>query len=117
MPDTSPPRTPPTPAVSAEAAWEARVEGLPPMLHKWVRDLRPRPRRESLHALILKICDVREWTTSEELARFLDMHQSSLVQRHLSALVNAGLLELKYPDNPRDLRQAYRTRPEAAPYM
>ena len=111
------PRTPPTPAVSPEQAWEARVKGLPPILHKWVRDLGPRPRRESLHALILKICSVRGWTASEELARLLDMHQSSLVQRQLSALVEAGLLELKYPDNPRDLRQAYRTRPEAAPYM
>ena len=106
-------RTPAPPAVSPEQAWEARVKGLPPILHTWVRDLGPRPRRDSLHALILRICRLREWTTSEELARFLEMHQSSLVQRHLSALVEAGLLELKYPDNPRDLRQAYRTRPEA----
>ena len=111
---TPPPHPRPTPAVSPKKAWEARVKGLPPTLHKWVRDLGERPRRKSLHALILRICHLREWTTSEELARFLNMHQSSLVQRHLSALVEAGLLELKYPDNPRHQRQAYRTRPEAA---
>ena len=104
-------------AIPGPVDWETRLKGLPPILHKWVRDLGPRPRRESLHALILKICSLREWTTSEDLARFLDMHQSSLVQRHLSALVEAGLLELKYPDKPRHHRQAYRTRPEAAPYM
>ena len=46
------------------------------------------------------------------------MHQPSLVQRHLSGLVKAGLLKLKYPDFPRDPRQAYQTRPEAAaPYL
>lgn len=106
----APETDPPAPAaVSRPVDWKTRLKGLPPILHKWVRDLGPRPRRESLHALILKICSLREWTTSEDLARFLDMHQSNLVQRHLSALVEAGLLELKYPDNPRHQRQAYRT--------
>ncbi len=95
--------------------WETRLEGLPPILHRWVRELGPQPRRESLHALILKICSLREETTSEELARFLDMHQPSLVYRHLRTLVDAGLLELKYPDQPNHPRQAYRTRPEAEP--
>ena len=138
-PPKEPPQEPPTPdapethgptpgapetdprapaAIPGPVDWETRLKGLPPVLHKWVRDLGPRPRRASLHALILRICSLREWTTSEDLARFLDMHQSSLVQRHLSALVEAGLLELKYPDNPRHQRQAYRTCPEAAaPYM
>ena len=129
-PDTPTPETPapstPTPknrpraaaAVPRQVDWEKRLKGLPPILHKWVRDLPKRPRRASLRALILNICNHREWTTSEELARFLDMHRSSLVQRHLSELVEAGLLELKYPDFPRNPGQAYRTRPEAAaPYM
>ena len=138
-PPKEPPRKPPTPdapetegptsgapetdppapaAVPRPVDWDTRLKGLPPVLHKWVRDLPARPRRGSLHALVLKICSLREWTTSEDLARFLDMHQPSLVQRHLSELVEAGLLELKYPDNPRHQRQAYRTRPEAAaPHM
>lgn len=111
-------RPPATAAVPRPVDWETRLQGLPDILHKWVRDLPKRPRRASLHALILNICNQREWTTSEEMARYLDMHRSSLVQRHLSELVEAGLLELKYPDFPRNPGQAYRTRPEAAaPYM
>ena len=94
--------------------WETRLKGLPPILHQWVRELGPQPRRDTLHALILKICSLREWTTSDDLARFLDMHKPSLVYRHLRPLVDAGILELKYPEQPNHPRQAYRTRPEAA---
>lgn len=114
-PGTKPPASA---AVPSPVDWEARLKGLPPVLHKWVRDLGPQPRRDTLRALILQICSLREWTTSEDLARFLDMHKPSLVYRHLRPHVDAGLLELKYPDQPNHPRQAYRTRPEAAaPYM
>lgn len=120
-PDTAPPDTdPPEPDPPPETPpidWDARLEGLPPILHKWVRDLGKRPRRDSLHALILKICSVREWTTSEDLARFLGMHQHSLVARHLSDLVDAGLLKLKHPERPKHPRQAYRSTPKAAAHM
>ena len=112
-PDSPETHVPAPAAIPRQVDWEARLKGLPPILHKWVRDLGERPRRESLHALILKICSLREWTSSEELARYLDMHQPSLVQRHLSGMVEAGLLELQFPDRPSTPRQAYRTRPEA----
>ncbi len=117
--DRSPPETPGTnppasAAIPRPVDWEARLKGLPPILHRWVRELGPQPRRDTVHALILQICSLREWTTSEELARFLDMHKPSLVYRHLRPLVDAGSLELKYPDQPNHPRQAYRTHPEAA---
>ena len=102
------------PATPRPVDWEARLKGLPPVLHRWVRELGPRPRRNTLRALILQICNLREWTTSEELARFLDMHKPSLVYRHLRPLVDTGALALKYPEEPNHPRQAYRTRPEAA---
>ena len=114
-PPDAPETDPPEPAAVPRAVdWETRLKGLPPVLHKWVRELGPRPRRDTLRALILKICSLREWTTSEDLARFLDMHKPSLVYRHLRPYVDAGLLELKHPDEPNHPRQAYRTRPEAA---
>ncbi|MCY3747131.1 MAG: hypothetical protein OXH05_12960 [Acidobacteria bacterium] len=117
-PDTRETDPPASAATPRPVDWEARLKGLPPVLHQWVRELGPQPRRDTLHALILKICSLREWTTSEDLARFLDMHKASLVYRHLRPLVDAGLLELKHPDQPNHPRQAYRTRPEAAaPHM
>ena len=41
---------------------------------------------------------------------WFSMHQRSLVHRHLGPMVDAGLLELQFPDSPRSPRQAYRTR-------
>ena len=117
--DPSPPDAPGTHPPESDATprpvdWDTRLKGLPPVLHQWVRELGPQPRRDTLRALILKTCSLREWTTSEDLARFLDMHKPSLVYRHLRVHVDAGLLELKHPERPNHPRQAYRTRPEAA---
>lgn len=109
-PETPPPPAPPTPALSPEAAREARLEGLPAFLHPRVDALGQRTPRDVLHPLILDICRFREWSTPAELARWLDMHQDSLVQRHLKPLVDAGLLELRYPERPNHRHQAYRTR-------
>ena len=117
--DPPPPHTlgthpPGSAATPRPVDWEARLKGLPPVLHRWVRELGQRPRRDTLRALVLQICNLREWTTSEELARFLDMHKPSLVYRHLRPLMDTGALALKYPEEPNHPRQAYRTRPEAA---
>ena len=95
---------------SPEAALEARLEGLPKVLRPRIRALRQRTRRDVLHPLILDICHFRDWTTAADLARWLQMHQGSLVQRHLNPLVEADLLELKRPDHPSSPVQAYRTR-------
>ena len=92
-----------------------RFAGLPEILVPWVKGLKPRPRRESLRALILEICGKREWTTPAELARWLSMHQRSLTKRHLRPMTKEGLLELRYPDRRSSPRQAYRARRRGAP--
>ena len=38
------------------------------------------------------------------------MHRGMLVHRHLRPMLEAGVLELKYPDRPSSPRQAYRAR-------
>ena len=107
----TPPLSEPAPAIPSEADLEARLEGVPAVLLPQVRAavLKGRSPRDVLHPLILEICYRREWTTAKQLARWLDMHQASLTERHLGPLVREGLLELKYPDRPNSPRQAYRT--------
>ena len=107
----TPPPSEPTPAIPSEADLEARLEGVPTVLLPQVRAavLKGRSPRNVLHPLILEICYRRDWTTAKQLARWLDMHQASLTERHLGPLVRAGLLELKYPDRPNSPQQAYRT--------
>ncbi len=115
-PDPSPP-TPaphpsePAPAIPSEADLEARLEGVPEVLLPQVRAavIKGRSPRDVLHPLILEICYRRDWSTPKQLARWLDMHRSSLTERHLGPLVRDGLLELRYPDRPSSPRQAYRT--------
>ena len=94
---------------------EERLKGLPKVLHRPVLALGERPLREVLYPLILDICRMREWTTAKQLARWFSMHRRSLVNRHLGPMVDAGLLELQFPDSPRSPRQAYRTSPEKWP--
>lgn len=110
-PTPAPPPSEPAPAIPSEADLEARLEGVPDVLLPQVRAavLKGRSPRDVLHPLILEICYRRDWTTAKQLARWLDMHQASLTERHLGPLVRDGLLELKYPDRPSSPRQAYRT--------
>ena len=89
---------------------EDRLKGLPRVLHRPVLALGDRPSREVLYPLIMDICRLRDWTTAKQLARWFSMHRRSLVNRHLGPMVDAGLLELQFPDSPRSPRQAYRTR-------
>ena len=107
----TPPPSDPAPAIPSEADLEARLEGVPAVLVPQVRAavLKGRSPRNVLHPLILEICYRRDWTTAKQLARWLDMHQPSLTERHLGPLVREGLLELKYPDRPSSPQQAYRT--------
>ena len=107
----APPSSEPTPAIPSEADLKARLEGVPDALLPQVRAavIKGRSPRDVLHPLILEICYRRDWTTAKQLARWLDMHQASLTERHLGPLVRAGLLELKYPDRPSSPQQAYRT--------
>ena len=89
---------------------EDRLKGLPKVLHRPVLALGDRPSREVLYPLIMDICRLRKWTTAKQLARWFSMHRRSLVSRHLGPMVDAGLLELQFPDSPRSPRQAYGTR-------
>lgn len=107
----APPPSEPAPAIPSEADLEARLEGVPAVLLPQVRAavVKGRSPRDVLHPLILEICYRRDWTTAKQLARWLDMHQRSLTERHLGPLVRAGRLELKYPERPSSPGQAYRT--------
>ena len=109
-------RAPPTaPKPVPEDSPEDRLKGLPEVLHPRVLALGDRPLREVLYALILDICRLREWTTAKELARWFSMHRRSLVNRHLGPMVDAGLLELRFPNSPRSPQQAYRARRAETP--
>ena len=99
----------PAPTVPSKADLEARLEGLPAVLHEQVLANEGRTPPDILRPLILDICLRRDWSTSRQLARWLGMHGPSLAERHLGPLVRDGLLELKVPDRPSSPRQAYRT--------
>ena len=106
----SPPPSAAAPAPALEVDWERRLKGLPKVLHPPVKALSERPGSEILQPLIFDICRLREWTTAGQLARWLSMHRGMLVHRHLRPMLEAGVLELKYPDRPSSPRQAYRAR-------
>ena len=80
-----------------------------------MKTLSQRPGRDILQPLIFDICRVREWTTAGELAGWLSVHRGMLVHRHLRPLLEAGVLELEYPDRPNSRHQAYRARRMEAP--
>ena len=102
----------PAPAAPAASATPKKdhLKGLPNVFIPRVKALRERPRRDVLWPLIFDICGWREWTTPAELARWLSMHQPSLVKRHLRPMTKRGLLELRYPERRSSPRQAYRAR-------
>ena len=83
---------------------------LPANVRSMINRLGSRPRKERLRAAIKALCAAREWTTSEEIARFLRFSQRNLGSRHLSPMVEAGQLERRYPDSPNHPAQAYRAR-------
>ena len=86
-------------------------DGLPREFIPQARAARIRPpEAEPLQILILEICRRRDWTTPKQLAGWFDMHRRSLSNRHIRPLVEAGLLERKFPDSPNSPKQAYRTR-------
>ena len=89
--------------------------GVPEVFIRSAAAVGPRPHPESLRALILDICRHRDWTTPAELARWFDMHRRSLANRYLRPLLEAGLLERRFPDSPNTPKQAYRTRREDLP--
>ena len=81
---------------------------LPADVQNAIKHLGTRPRKARLRAVIEAICAAREWTTSGEIARFLNFSQRKLGSRHLMPMVEAGKLMRRYPDNPTHPEQAYR---------
>ena len=94
---------------------EARFRDLPKVFIPQAKAVGARPHPESFRALILDICLHREWTTPAQLARWFGKHRRGLASRHLRPLLEAGLLERRFPDRPNTPKQAYRTRPESWP--
>lgn len=82
---------------------------LPLTLHGAIQSLGTRPRRERLWPVIADLCAARPWRPGD-LARVLDLtNPTMLVHRHLSPMVEAGLLERTHPNTPNHPDQAYRT--------
>lgn len=83
-------------------------EGLPRTLAQAIRDLGARPRKERLWPVIADLCALRAWAPSD-LARVLPVTSPKmLVHRHLSPMVEAGMLERTHPESPNHPDQAYR---------
>lgn len=62
--------------------------------------------REDLRALLLRLCRLQAWT-AEELARLVDRSQKNLVRRHLTPMVEEGVL-VRARRHPNDPLQEYR---------
>lgn len=112
-PSATPGRPPAIPPPAEDP--EARFKDLPGVFLPQVKAVGERPHPEAFRALILDICLHREWTTPAQLARWFDMHRRGLANRHLRPLLQAGLLERRFPDRPNTPKQAYRTRRESWP--
>ncbi len=87
-----------------------RSADLPPVFAERIRALGERPRAGPLRDLIVEICAGRAWTTLAELSAWLDMGAANLRRRHLSPMVEAGRLELRYPERTTHPDQAYRAK-------
>ena len=103
------PSQPVAPAPS-EKDRKARFKGLPEVFIPQAAAVGDRPHPVALRTLILDICRHRDWTTPAELARWFSMHRRSFSNRHLRPLLEAGLLERRFPDSANTPKQAYRAR-------
>lgn len=86
-------------------------QALPEDLLTAIDQLGSRPRKESVRGVIRAMCAVKPWTTREEIAKHLRFSQKKLGPKHLTPMVEAGRLELRYPQQPTHPHQAYRSTP------
>ena len=86
-------------------------QALPEDLLTAIDQLGSRPRKESVRGVIRAICAVKPWITREEIAKHLRFSQKKLGPKHLKPMVDAGWLELRYPQQPTHPHQAYRNTP------
>lgn len=80
---------------------------------EWLAAFRQRGRvkPEEVEAAILAYCE-GEYRTVKEIAHALGRARGTLHNTYLPRLVEMGRLEMRFPDQPRHSRQAYRTRIE-----
>lgn len=81
--------TPPNDEQSQE--FEEKTQELPAELKGELDSLPGWLSREDLRALLLRLCRVQAWS-AEELARLVDRSQKNLVRRHLTPMVEDGVL-------------------------
>lgn len=86
-------------------------QALPEDLLTAIDQLGSRPRKESVRGMIRAICAVKPWTTREEIAKHLRFSQKKPGPKHLTPMVDAGWLELRYPQQPTHPHQAYGSTP------
>ena len=99
----------PAPAPASDRR-SAALEELPWHLQKRIGALRPKTRKTVLWPLIVDIIKERGWTTSADLALLLGVGVRNLTRRHLVPLVEAGVLERRYPERATHPEQAYRVK-------
>lgn len=74
-----------------------------------------RPRRRELRALVRDLCAWRN-LGAQELADLLGRHDAkALVRRHLTPMIEAGVLAYAYPQMPNHPAQRYVAPPPAEP--
>ena len=86
--------------------------GLPGPLVAKVRGLGRRAKAEVLRGLVLELCACRDFDP-QDLGNLLGKNYDYLRERILYPLIQEGLLLYRYPESPRNPKQAYRTAPGA----
>ena len=86
-----------------------KVQELPAHLQEKIDQLGQYPRRERVEVIIHEICGQEIWTTSSEIAQYLNFQQGNLTRNYLSPMVESGLLERRFPENLNHPQQAYRS--------
>ena len=64
--------------------------------------------KDALYKEILGVC--AEYTSLEDIATTMDKTMSYLKNKIIPRMVEQGLLERKYPDNPKHPNQQYRAK-------
>lgn len=95
--------------ISVTSSHDGYGDGAAPAGDPYVDTVRtkPKPPAKVVRRAILSVC-AGEFRTLREIAEALDRDPVSLRIRHVSVMVKAGALELRYADSPNHRDQAYR---------
>ena len=93
--------------LDADRGGVSHADDLPAEVVAMLRALGPRPRKDKLRALIVRLCEIKPRTPAE-LVRILGLlDPDKITERHLSPLVKAGTLRRTRPETPSHPEQAY----------